>query len=54
MSFFAERDRPRPTGNQEEQEHEQENTELAGGAAPQPAEISDLLTPGIEKKMLSS
>ena len=52
VSFFAERDRTRPSVNEEEQEHEHENTELAEVAIPQPAEISELLNaliPGIEK-----
>ena len=52
VSFFAERDRPRPPENDEEEEREHYNTELAEVGIQQPPEISELLkslTPGIEK-----
>ena len=52
MSFFAERDRPRPPENDEKEEREHHNIKLAEVGIQQPPEISELLkslTPGTEK-----
>ena len=52
VSFFAEHNRPMPSENEEDEQHEEDSTELAEVERPQPSEISDLLaslTHGIER-----
>ena len=52
VSFFAEHNRPMPSENEEDGQHEEDSTELAEVERPQSPEISDLLasfTPGIER-----
>ena len=52
VSFFAERNRPMPSENEEDGQHEEDSTELAEVERQQPPEISNLLvsiTPGIER-----
>ena len=51
VSFFAEHNRPMPSENEEDGQHEEDSTELAEVERSQPPEMSGLLaslTPGIE------
>ena len=52
VSFFAERNRPMLSENEEDRQHEEDSTELAEVERQQPPKISDLLaslTHGIER-----